>query len=75
MLEMRPDCEICGRDLPADSNDAHICSFECTYCLACAERELKGVCRNCGGNLRLRPTREARWLEKHPAATERRGRR
>jgi len=73
MLEMRPDCELCGRDLPPGSHDAHICSFECTFCLACAERELHGVCRNCGGNLRMRPARAAPLLEKYPASTERKG--
>ena len=37
MLEMRPDCERCGVDLPADAGGAFICSFECTYCAECAD--------------------------------------
>ena len=37
MLEMRPDCERCGADLPADAGGAFICSFECTFC-ACLRR-------------------------------------
>ena len=31
MLQLRPKCECCDPDLPADSADARICSFECTY--------------------------------------------
>ncbi|WP_288487538.1 DUF1272 domain-containing protein, partial [uncultured Novosphingobium sp.] len=37
MLEMRPDCERCGTDLPAQAPGAFICSFECTFCAECAE--------------------------------------
>lgn len=37
MLAMRPDCERCGVELPADAPGAFICSFECTFCAACAE--------------------------------------
>jgi hypothetical protein len=55
MLELRPNCERCGRDLPADSPDARICSYECTFCAACAED--LGACPNCGGDLQVRPTR------------------
>jgi hypothetical protein len=32
MLQLRPDCECCDADLPPDSGDAPICSFECTFC-------------------------------------------
>lgn len=56
-LEMRPHCESCGKDLPAQSTEARICSFECTFCAACAETKLHGVCPNCGGGLVPRPTR------------------
>ncbi len=38
MLQLRPKCECCDPDLPADSADARICAFECTYCAQCAER-------------------------------------
>ncbi|WP_370177663.1 DUF1272 domain-containing protein [Alteriqipengyuania sp.] len=70
MLEMRPDCEKCGADLPAAEPGAFICSFECTFCAACADK-LDDLCPNCGGELMDRPTRAARLLEKYPASTER----
>jgi hypothetical protein len=57
MLEMRASCERCGRALPADSIEAVICSFECTFCSACAQGRLAGKCPNCGGVLERRPTR------------------
>ena len=50
MLDMRPDCERCGKDLPAEKPGAFICSFECTFCTICAE-ELDDNCPNCGGEL------------------------
>lgn len=56
MLEMRPECERCGRSLPADSDDAYICSHECTFCASCAD-ELGHRCPNCGGVQRQRPSR------------------
>ncbi len=31
MLQLRPNCECCDRDLPSDSTDAVICSFEVGY--------------------------------------------
>jgi len=57
MLEMRSNCERCGRDLTADAADAAICSFECTFCTACAQGPLAGRCPNCGGVLERRPSR------------------
>lgn len=72
MLEMRPDCERCGRDLPPDSGDARICSFECTFCASCVEGPLAGVCPNCGGGFAPRPTRAAALLERYPASDVRR---
>ena len=51
MLQLRPNCECCGRDLAADSPDACICSFECTFCVACAANTLQNRCPNCGGEL------------------------
>jgi hypothetical protein len=56
---MRPVCESCGADLPPDSTDAVICSYECTFCRSCAEGLLGGVCPNCGGAFRDRPPRVA----------------
>jgi hypothetical protein len=70
MLEMRPDCEKCGVDLPAQMHGAFICSFECTFCANCADR-LDEICPNCGGDLLDRPIRDARHLAKYPASTVR----
>lgn len=71
MLELRPNCECCDKDLPPDSPEAMICSFECTFCRDCVGRVLKGVCPNCGGNLVPRPIRPARSLPKYPASDRR----
>jgi hypothetical protein len=68
MLELRPSCECCDRDLPPDSPDAMICTYECTWCRNCAENVLNGVCPNCGGNLERRPIRPAALLTKDPAS-------
>ena len=35
MLQLRPNCECCDRDLPPQSRDALICTFECTFCSDC----------------------------------------
>jgi hypothetical protein len=67
MLEMRPDCEKCGQDLPAEAGGAFICSFECTFCAECAD-QMDEVCPNCGGELLDRPTRSVKMLETHPAS-------
>jgi uncharacterized protein len=56
-LEMRDVCERCGTGVAADG-DARICSFECTFCVACADA-MDGVCPNCGGELVARPRRLA----------------
>jgi hypothetical protein len=71
MLALRPNCECCDCDLPADSAEARICTYECTFCAECAETRLGGACPNCGGNLVARPIRPANMLAKHPASTER----
>jgi hypothetical protein len=71
MLQLRPNCECCNKDLPPDSTDALICSFECTFCRACADNVLRGRCPNCGGELVARPRRPAEKLAKYPASTER----
>jgi len=72
MLELRPNCECCDRDLAPDSPDARICSFECTFCRDCADSVLFGICPNCGGNLVLRPIRPSGKLIQYPASRQRR---
>jgi len=59
------------RDLPPDSADARICSFECTFCRDCAETRLANRCPNCGGELLRRPIRPAAALARNPASTAR----
>ena len=71
MLELRPNCECCGKDLPGDSDAAYICSFECTFCTECSQGVLKGRCPNCGGELQPRPRRSAEKLQRNPASTKR----
>jgi hypothetical protein len=71
MLEIRPNCECCDRDLPNGSPDARICTYECTFCADCVEQRLGNVCPNCGGNLVLRPTRPPALLELNPVSTVR----
>jgi uncharacterized protein len=71
MLQLRPNCECCNRDLPPQSQEALICSFECTFCRVCASSILKGKCPNCGGELVARPRRRADKIAKFPASTER----
>jgi hypothetical protein len=71
MLLIKPGCECCDVDLPPDSLDARICSFECTFCAACTDGRLAGRCPNCGGELLRRPIRPAGKLERFPASTTR----
>jgi hypothetical protein len=71
MLALRPNCECCDRDLPPESRDAMICTFECTFCKDCVEGPLKGACPNCGGEFVRRPIRPPAMLVKYPASTER----
>ena len=71
VLELRPNCECCDRDLPPDSDEAMICTFECTWCRDCVETVLRGTCPNCGGGLAPRPVRPVARLVEHPASTVR----
>jgi hypothetical protein len=71
MLDLRPSCECCDRDLPPSSPDARICSYECTFCADCAGERLRGICPNCGGELVRRPIRPEARLLKHPASAKR----
>jgi len=72
MLELRPTCEHCNRALPPASDEAMICTYECTFCRDCVAL-LHNVCPNCGGGFTPRPVRPAQaWrpgisLASHPA--------
>ena len=55
-VEMKTACERCGATLAFDG-EARICSFECTFCPACADA-MESVCPNCGGELVRRPRRK-----------------
>lgn len=76
-LELRPNCEGCDRDLPPDSLDARICTFECTFCADCVDQLLSNVCPNCGGGFAPRPIRPAtEWraglsVSKRPPSSKR----
>jgi uncharacterized protein len=78
MLELRPNCELCDADLPPDSPEARICSYECTFCASCVAEVLGDVCPNCGGGFQIRPVRPAEaWrdgtgLGNDPPGTRRR---
>ena len=54
-MTMKDACERCQTTLPADG-EAYVCSYECTFCLAC-RTALAAVCPNCRGELVRRPTR------------------
>jgi uncharacterized protein len=75
MLQLRPTCEHCDRALPANSADARICSYECTFCAECVDTILGNVCPNCGGGFTSRPIRPAtnwkgdNYLGNDPAST------
>ncbi len=79
MLEIRPNCEWCDKDLPPTSLEARICSYECTYCANCADNILHNVCPTCGGGFVPRPIRPRSsnrsgvktGLDRHPAGTTR----
>ena len=74
MLQLRPNCELCDLDLPPESSEARICTYECTFCASCVEQVLHDVCPNCGGGFVPRPVRpRSEWrpgvtLARHPAA-------
>ena len=70
MLEIRPTCEHCNKSLPFDSQEAMICTFECTFCKNCVETILQRVCPNCGGGFEKRPIRPGELLDKYPVSTK-----
>jgi len=71
MLEIRPNCEHCNKDLPNESKEVMICTFECTFCSDCAINIFNNICPNCGGNFEKRPIRPSSYLEKYPTSTKR----
>ena len=71
MLEIRQNCENCNKDLPNDSSEAMICTYECTFCKDCVTNVLENVCPNCGGGFEKRPTRPHKQLDKFPMRTDR----
>jgi uncharacterized protein len=77
MLQLRPNCEYCDKDLPPHASDARICTFECTFCEHCVATVLHNVCPNCGGGFVPRPIRPRRELRpgvslaQRPASTAR----
>jgi hypothetical protein len=76
VLKLKPTCEHCKRSMPPDSLEARICSYECTFCVACVECVLGNFCPNCGGGFVPRPIRPstnwkgANFLGKDPASTK-----
>ena len=58
-LQMKAACERCAVPLPADSAEARICSYECTFCRTCSEA-MQNACPNCRGELVPRPRRVQR---------------
>jgi hypothetical protein len=66
MLELRPNCELCDCDLPANSAKARICTYECTYCADCVDNVLHNVCPTCGGNFVPRPIRPKKAYRYNP---------
>ena len=77
MLQLRPNCESCDKDLPPHATDARICSYECTFCADCVDTILLNVCPNCGGGFMPRPIRpsvarrQGVGLPHQPASTAR----
>lgn len=69
MLELRPTCELCEVALDPQSDQARMCTYECTFCIRCATWELLGICPNCKGELVVRPRRPSEKLGKDPASS------
>ena len=66
MLEIRITCENCKGELPNDSSQAMICTYECTFCKDCVDDILFNVCPNCGGGFEKRPIRPKDELIQNP---------
>ena len=76
-LKLRPNCEYCDKDLPPDTVEARICTYECTFCADCVDTKLFNVCPNCGGGFAPRPVRpKTEWrpglsVERQPPSNKR----
>lgn len=66
MLALKKSCENCDQPLPNESNEAMICTYECTFCITCVKDILHNVCPNCGGGFEKRPSRPKKQLDKYP---------
>ena len=71
MINFKPGCENCDKDLPVASTEAMICAFECTFCRDCVTDVLHNVCPNCGGGFEKRPVLVGKFLAKYPPSTTR----
>lgn len=71
MLILKPNCECCNTDLPPNSKNAFICTFECTFCRDCTTSTFHHICPNCSGNLVERPIRPPSALINNPASVKR----
>jgi len=65
-MEIRLSCENCDKALPNNSDEAMICTLDCTFCKECVDEVLQNVCPNCGGGFEKRPTRPKQYLAKYP---------
>jgi hypothetical protein len=70
MLELRPNCECCDKDLPPESLEAS-CAASSAPIARPAPTPAFGICPNCGGELVRRPVRPAGKLVNNPASTKR----
>lgn len=66
MLKIKTRCERCNAALPNETENAMICSFECTFCKDCVEGDLNQICPNCGGGFEKRPIRPKEHLGNYP---------
>ncbi|MCL4150579.1 UNVERIFIED_CONTAM: hypothetical protein GTU68_024258 [Idotea baltica] len=65
-MEIRLNCENCDKPLPNESDEAMLCSLDCTFCKTCVHEVLRNVCPNCGGGFEKRPTRPKAFIGKYP---------
>ncbi|WP_164093779.1 DUF1272 domain-containing protein, partial [Stenotrophomonas maltophilia] len=68
MLDMKPSCEACNKELAPGSTAAWICSYECTFCADCARSRFRFECPNCAGELLRRPPRVGNGQVRPPAS-------